>query len=328
MVRDKSSKTYLSALQSVISFYNQYGYSVRIIRCDAWSTEADTEVVRTLNKDHHIHVDPAAVEHQNQNPVEREAQTLIRGVGCLMVDQQLLSSKWWCYAVQSWIQTANCRPHSNSLIEGSASAEELVTNVTPDIESKFRFPFGCPVSSIRTGIKEQKYQTIGEFGISIGSTDGSNGATQILIPGRGIKSYERYDVELLKVPPLNDVSDKSVDTTHMPEITPDDGVIFKSPVSIENDCMDSQIPLGTLGFDSFESKMVPMKPLGTHDFENHLPRPGMQTRSSINQRAALAASVRAVPPTRTSRSITNPTLMQARKGSNWQEWNQAIINAQ
>ena len=154
MVRDKTSKTYLSALQSVISFYNQYGYSVRIIRCDAGTTEADTEVVRTLNKDHHIHVDPAAVEHQNQNPVEREAHTLIRGVGYLMVDQQLLSSKWWCYAVQSWIQTANCRPHSNSLIEGSASAEELVTNVTPDIESKFRFPFGCPVSSIRTGIKE------------------------------------------------------------------------------------------------------------------------------------------------------------------------------
>ena len=220
MVKDKSSKTYLAALQLVINFYNQYGYSVRVIRCDAGSTEADIEVIQSLNKHHHIHVDPAAVEHQNQNPVEREAQTLIRGVGCLFADQQMLSSKWWCYAVQSWIQTANCRPHSNPLIEGSTSAEELVTSVTPDIDKKFRFPFGCPVSSIRAGPKEQKYDTIGEFGIAIGSTDGSNGATQLLIPGRGIKSYERYDVELLKVPTLQDTDETKVTKDSVYSIEP------------------------------------------------------------------------------------------------------------
>ena len=134
LVKDRTAKTYLSALRQVIQFYNQYGFSVRAVRCDAGSTEADSEVIRTLNNDFHVHVDPAAVEHQNQNPVEREAQTLIRGVGCLFIDQQSLSSKWWRYAVQSWIQTTNCRPHSNPLIEGSASAEELVTNVTPDVE--------------------------------------------------------------------------------------------------------------------------------------------------------------------------------------------------
>ena len=70
MIKDKTSKAYLSALQRVIDFYIQYGYSVCTIRCDAGSTEADTEVIRTLNKDHHNHVHPIAVKHQNQNPVE------------------------------------------------------------------------------------------------------------------------------------------------------------------------------------------------------------------------------------------------------------------
>ena len=93
LVKDRTAKTYLRSLRQVIQFYNQYGYSVRIVRCDAGSTEADTEVVRTLNDDFYIHVDPAAVEHQNQNPVEREAYTLIRGVGCPFIDQQVLSSK-------------------------------------------------------------------------------------------------------------------------------------------------------------------------------------------------------------------------------------------
>ena len=324
MVKDKTSKTYLLALQLVIHFYNQYGYSVRIIRCDAGSTEADSEVIRVLNKDHLVHVDPAAIEHQNQNPVEREAQTLIRGVGCLMVDQQALSSKWWCYAVQSWIQTANCRPNSNALIEGSSSAEEIVTGVTPDIDVKFRFPFGCPVSSIRTGTKEQKYQTIGEFGIAVGSTDGSNGATQILIPKRGVKSYERYDVELLKVPSLqaNEVIPNV--EQYMPEFTDEHGVIFKSPVNLKDDYMDKSTPLGTLGFEEFNSKMVPLRLTSAQDNSNHIRRSGMITRSHINQNAALAASVKINPNPRLQRLSTNPTLSQARKGTDWPEWNQAI----
>jgi riboflavin biosynthesis pyrimidine reductase len=100
MVKNKDAATYLSALQLVISYYNSHGHVIRKIRCDAGSTEADAAVIEHLATHHKIVVDPAAVGKQNQNPVEREAQTLIKGVGCLMADQLSLGATWWCYAVE------------------------------------------------------------------------------------------------------------------------------------------------------------------------------------------------------------------------------------
>ena len=91
MVKNKNASTYLDALQRVIVFYNSHGYTVRKLRCDAGSTEADAEVIEHLATHHKIVVDPAGVGKQSQNPVEREAQTLINGVGALLDDQISLS---------------------------------------------------------------------------------------------------------------------------------------------------------------------------------------------------------------------------------------------
>jgi hypothetical protein len=110
----------------------------------------------------------------------------------------------------------------------------------------------------------------------------------------------------------------------MPEITKDDGVIFKSPVTADEDHMDKKLPLGTLGFLSFDSKMVPMQPSDTSSFETHIRKHGATTRSSSLSGAALAASVHTISAPRVPRSETNPTLTQARKGNNWTEWNEAI----
>ena len=95
MVKNKDANSYLSALQLIISYYNSHGHVVRKIRCDAGSTEADASVIAHLATYHKIVVDPAAVGKQNQNPVEREAQTLIKGVGALLNDQTSLSKVGW-----------------------------------------------------------------------------------------------------------------------------------------------------------------------------------------------------------------------------------------
>jgi hypothetical protein len=48
MVKNKSAASYLDALQRVITFYNSHGHTVRRLRCDAGSTEADAEVIEHL----------------------------------------------------------------------------------------------------------------------------------------------------------------------------------------------------------------------------------------------------------------------------------------
>ena len=321
MVKDKLAKTYLNAVEQIIEFYNSHGYPVVKIRCDAGSTENDTTVVSTLNSKHRIKVDAAAVEHQNQNFVEREAQTLIRGVGCLLVDQQSLSNKWWCYAVQSWIQTANTRPHSTNLIEGSSSCMEIVTTTVPDIHTRFRFPFGCPVTSIRAGSKDQKYDSAAEFGIAIGTTSGENGATLVLIPGKGIKPVERYDVQALLIPARR--NEDTSDARLHPQVTEDKGIHFHSGTTNEEegDTMNEGGEKGTLGFTIFDvenhSKTSEKTDTTTHDNAQPI---GMTTRMRSERMQGIVNSARVLLAKSTTRTASNATLAQAKKSPEWPKW--------
>ena len=89
MVKDKSSACFNEALAHVIDFYNLHGHVVKKIRFDAGSTENALETVQFLETNR-IQVDPAAVKSQFQNPVEREVQTLNKGVAALLIDQSSL----------------------------------------------------------------------------------------------------------------------------------------------------------------------------------------------------------------------------------------------
>ena len=91
MTKDKSGNTFIEAISHVIDFYNSHGHRVDKIRMDAGSTENATDVIAFL-KEHNIEVDPAAPDEQQQNPVEREVQTLTKGVSALLLDQTALSS--------------------------------------------------------------------------------------------------------------------------------------------------------------------------------------------------------------------------------------------
>jgi hypothetical protein len=203
MVKSKDAATYLSAIQLVITYYNSHGHSIRKIRCDAGSTEADASVIEHLANHHKIVVDPAAVGKQNQNPVEREAQTLIKGVGSIMADQQSLGASWWCYAVESWVDTANCRPHSTDTMENFASSQEIITGTAPDLSTKYLFPFGCPVTFVKPTGRDSHFDPASEYGIAVECSKGSNGATLVLIPGRGKKPFARAGVKRINhIPPV------------------------------------------------------------------------------------------------------------------------------
>ena len=140
-VKDKSGSTFLSAAEQVIGFYRQHGHHVRHIRCDAGSSENDMAAGTALQERHGVTIQPAASGHQHQNPVEREVQTLIKGVSCLLHDQQSLGSTWWDYAVDSWVATANCRPHRNEWLNLPVSAHEIITGKAPDVARNFKFPY-------------------------------------------------------------------------------------------------------------------------------------------------------------------------------------------
>ena len=66
-----------------------------------------------------------------------------------------------------------------------------------DIGSKYRFPFGCPVSITKTDGREWVYDTINEFGIALGAVKSSNGYTLLLVSLRGNVPLPRLHVQPL-----------------------------------------------------------------------------------------------------------------------------------
>ena len=192
---------------------------------------------------------PAAPAMQNQNPAEREIQTMIKQVGAIMADQYTLGPSSWDYAVAYWTKTHNAMPNS---LTDTFSPYQLVTGAKPDVAKQFRFPFGCPVTATNIlGRKGNTYDVINEFGIAIGSSDSGNGATKIIIPGRPTQPYfERFHVQPLKLPTT------SPSTAEMANLTPTftaDGVEFHTPTikDIADPTLEP-IPGSTLGYTHYD----------------------------------------------------------------------------
>jgi hypothetical protein len=304
-VRDKSGESFSRATDEVIAFYKAHNHRVRYIRCDAGSSENDSAAVAHLRDEHGVTIQPAAPGHQHQNPVEREVQTLIKGVSCMLLDQSSLGATWWDYAVEQWIRTANCRPHKNEWLNLPLSPVEIITSKSPDVSKEHKFPFGCPVSAMPPVDRTWKYAPSAEFGVAVGSSPHQNGSTLVFIPGKGIKPKERFDVTLLKVPSLSTTSANE----HQPPIphpvtseTPMTFVTHNTQLdkSLEADPHTAQ---GTLGTDIFQQAIdfVPITPVvPTQLMEPHIPSPN-----------PLDVNITAQPPSFDSSSPLGPTIQEA-----------------
>ena len=260
--------------------------------------------------------------------MEREAQTLIKGVGALLSDQTSLSKAWWCYAVESWIDTANCRPNNNEQIDNSASSTELITGMAPNLNEKFLFPFGCPVTFIKPKDKrDSHFETSSDYGIALGSSKGSNGATIVTIPGHGNKVYSRTDVQRITHLP----NSKAPDPSRKPIIKDgnegDIEITFQSP-SDDLDDMDESTATthGTMGFALFlnPSTLPTSSPIQqTHpaipNLPGHIERERPRTRTKGIQAVKFVNAVKASPVALATKAMPrtdrNPTLAQAEKSS-------------
>ena len=124
---------------------------------------------------------PAALEEQNQNPVERDVQTVKKGVSAMMIDQSSLSAAYWCFAVTMYVEAKNCVLNVHS---SSVTPMEAVTREAPNIGRKFRFPFGAKTVVARVGPKDYTFQTKNEYAVVLGAADAS-GQVPVRLPGRG-----------------------------------------------------------------------------------------------------------------------------------------------
>ena len=398
--KSKSAEDVIAHLKETISFYRSFGWVVKYIRCDSGS-ETLSEAVRffLLNQGEHppIYVSTSPPYSQQQDPVERSMQTMIKGVGALLVDQFMLPNTHWHSALRTWVMGHNATPNTHT---PESTPLQEVTHKPPNLEVFFNFPFGCPVvinkEIGRTG-PGGTFQTINDFGIALGDNPNGNGSIEVLIPGKhGREYYERKNVTALPLAYLPLTSREK--TALLPKtVASSDGrpesISFYSPVtSLPENPLIVPIQGSTLGNTMFGvGDTLPPKPLcaaehakratsSNPDIDDryaHRPRRGASPTPSDNVAASATLAeqeyygplfdpfdplfdldfenipighLREVPPpyssgafaafagmessssnplfTGAARKVhteTNPTVNQARKLINWEDWKQAIL---
>jgi hypothetical protein len=140
-------------------------------------------------------------------------------------------------------------------MENFAASQEIITATAPDLSTKFLFPFGRPAPFIKPTGRDQHFEPTSEYGIAVGCSKGSNGATLVLIPGRGTKPFARADVKRINhVPPMPAVNPAQLPTINTPTDDPTmaEVIFHSSNLTLDGkDEMTSTSPRGTIGFSMF-----------------------------------------------------------------------------
>jgi len=314
MTRSKAADSLIEALSHAIDFYNLHGHRVDKVRFDAGSVE-DSEKVITFLLAHNIEIDPAAVAEQSQNPVEREVQTLTKGVSALLLDQTALGPSWLCYGVESWIATANATSYNDK-----PSPLEQVTGKAISVYEKFRFPFGCPVTCTKVEGRGLHYDTINEFGITLGSSAGSNRATLVLIPSRGLKPFERLHVKALLTTAPEGAATSILDLEQLAPTFLEDGVQFKSAAAPKD--LSEETVVGTIGNEMFG--IAPSTAISSRT-RSHNPVNSLPVRNTTNDDLNCQTVHQVFSAKRMVRTAANPTLSSVKRNEETAlKWKPAI----
>jgi len=180
-----------------------------------------------------VTIEDAPAQSQYANPVERSVQTITKSVSTLLHSSKFIDDTFWGIALLSAIHSYNCMPNKLS----DSTPMKQLTNITPDLNLKFLYPFGSPVVSYNLHTNRFKFKAKGELGLYIGSVYNNSGASYIYIPERNTEAvlvYKRKDIQSIKLSP-DFIFPKSSNTMITESsLSNENSVLFKSIISSSN----------------------------------------------------------------------------------------------
>ena len=175
-----ASKTdFLSFFKYVVNWYADYGWTVRIFRCDMEAVLNSREVQDYLDSKH-IRVQNSAPYSHWQNTAERNIQTLSKLVATTMHDQPYLPASFWGDGITF---VANVRGHVPNKILGNKSPMQAITGNPTNLANTFMFYFGQPVLLAKVEPEKTfKFDVRNDVGLYLGQPEGQVDAHFIWLP--------------------------------------------------------------------------------------------------------------------------------------------------
>ena len=184
------------------------GHLIRSLKVDMGSVEKGQEFLETcdqVNVDRHtagITVNPANVDHQEENMVERAIQTKNNMEGAMNVDQDLLGGSCWGLLALSATATVNDTINVHTGTSGLTPGNHMHRTEGIDLRDAFPIGYGKPV--IFSRVKRAPGprtpgQARNEFGVAVGHGR-AWGSVWVLAPGRSMWSLTlRKDVREIRL---------------------------------------------------------------------------------------------------------------------------------
>ena len=175
----KSKDCFLRCLTEVVDWYKARGYSPRILRSDNDTVILSQETQNYLVKSEIIHQLSAPYRHF-QNAVEREVQTVTKGVSLLLHSQPWLPARLWHLALFHYVRCRNNTPN----VHNKYKTPSHVINVTAtDLTNCFSFTFGDVVAvRIPKELRTWKFDLRNDVGIYVGQPEGSVDTHHVYYP--------------------------------------------------------------------------------------------------------------------------------------------------
>jgi hypothetical protein len=161
----KTKDEFLTAFSKVHDFYSRHGWKPRILR-----TDGGKEVISTTVEDYLISKlmtrETSAPYAQYQNSVERDVQTICKGVSAMLHNQIWIRADRWDLALQHFVDCWNASPNTH---HDYKSPRQRVTKDSIDLMRTFSFAFGDVVRvNLPVSDRKWKFDVRNDIGIYVG----------------------------------------------------------------------------------------------------------------------------------------------------------------
>lgn len=178
-----------SCVSKINQLCRRFGHVMEVLRTDMGTVENSAEFLsqcHSINFERNmrgIEINPANVEMQQQNPVERYIQTFDNMEAAILVGQDLLRASFWGMASLTVAKTMNYT--TNSLTPDSTPMMKFEDKHT-NVAIQFKQGFGQAVICKKTGpVSKSPGTTRNEFGVVVLPGHHLNGSVMVYFPARG-----------------------------------------------------------------------------------------------------------------------------------------------
>ena len=178
----KSKSQIIEALISVYDYYKYHNFKMDILRSDDEIVLNSFEMLSWL-REHGVRKETSIPYQHWQCAIERDMQTVKKGVSALLHDQLLCGAEMWGLCSQHWV---NLRNHTPNVSTGNNCPVGIIEKRTIDLRHEFLFAFGQPVCvGIPRDKKTWNWDLKNDLGVYVGQPSGKVSGNVIYFPFTG-----------------------------------------------------------------------------------------------------------------------------------------------